>query len=432
MFCLVDANNFYCSVEVAFRPSLKGKPLVVLSNNDGCVIARSNEAKDLGVKMGQPWFECKSLVRRHGLQALSANFALYGDMSNRLMTIASRFAPRMEAYSIECFLDLSGVGGCLTTRCRALREQLLQWLGLPCCAGLGPTKTLAKLANHVAKSAERKPGSFPQQYAQVCNLEELAAHELRDIFRILPVSEVWGVGPRTAAKLKTAGVHTVDDFLQRDASWVRQHFSVVLERTLLELQGVPCFELEEGRAQRDQIMVSRSFGAPLSREGDIAEAVVSFTSRAAEKLRGQGSLAGTVLVSIQNSPFKQPDLHYSASTAVHLPEPSADSSRLAHAALTGLRRIFRPGLLYTKAGVLLVDLCAHNQVQPQLELLAGKGESRDKDELMAVLDAVNSRFGRGTLVLAGSGHQHSAWAMQQRNRSPRYTCLWDELPVAKA
>lgn len=217
MFALIDGNNFYVSCERVFRPSLNGQPVVVLSNNDGCAIARSNEAKALGVKMGQPWFQCRELERDAGLIALSANFALYGDMSQRLMTILAGFAPKQEIYSIdECFLDLSGLRGDLVERGRAMREQVLQWIGIPCGVGLGPTKTLAKLANHIAKTAERKPGNYPAEFAQVCHLGALGGGQREALFAATEVGEVWGIGRRIGAQLQAAGVHGVLDLVRLD------------------------------------------------------------------------------------------------------------------------------------------------------------------------------------------------------------------------
>ena len=236
MFALVDGNNFFVSCERVFRPSLDGRPVIVLSSNDGCAIARSNEAKDLGIKMGAPWFEIRHLEESHGLVALSANFALYGDMSDRVMGIAAGLGPGQEVYSIdECFIDLNGVQGDMKLRSKRIRQRILKWTGIPCGIGIGPTKTLAKLANHIAKTAERKPGSYPAELAQVCDLSTVQEAQLSAMMAATPVTEVWGVGRKISAQLTAAGIHTVLDLARMHPSTVRRGWSVVLERTVREL-----------------------------------------------------------------------------------------------------------------------------------------------------------------------------------------------------
>jgi DNA polymerase V len=442
MLALVDGNNFYVSCERVFRPSLVGKPVVVLSNNDGCAIARSNEAKALGIGMGQPWFECKHLEQEKGLVALSANFALYGDMSDRMMTVAASYAPRQEVYSIdESFLDFSGVPGDLSARCRSMREQILSWVGIPCCVGLGPTKTLAKLANHIAKTAERKPGSYPAALAQVCNLGAMSAEQRDAIFAATAVGEVWGVGRRIGAKLQAAGVSTVLDLVRVDAATIRRHFSVVLEKTVRELQGVPCIEVDDAPAPKQQIMCSRSFGQAITRGRDLAEAVTEFASRAAVKLRKQGDAAGAVHVFIRTSPFRADDPQYANSVTVPLVRPSADTALLVSSAIRGLRSIYRRGYRYAKAGVMLVDLQPQNIAQGSFDFEdpvhpagAAGVATRDRTKLMTAFDEVNRRFGRGAIALAGAGATKDvkAWAMRQDRKTPGYTTSWTEMPVARA
>ena len=253
MYGLVDGNNFYVSAERVFRPALVGVPVIVLSNNDGCAVSRSNEAKALGVKMGQPWFQCRDLERTAGLVGLSSNYALYGDMSNRMMTIAAEFAPRQEIYSIdESFLDFDGVQGDLVAIGRALRAKVLRHTGIPTCAGFGPTKTLAKLANHIAKSAERKPGSYPAIYAQVFSFGAISPAERQAAFETTAIDEVWGIGPRISAKLMAGGIHTIADLLTVDIATLRRQHSVVLERTVRELHGVRTLDLDDVSAPRQQ------------------------------------------------------------------------------------------------------------------------------------------------------------------------------------
>ena len=292
MYALVDGNNFYVSCERAFRPDLIGRPVVVLSNNDGCAIARSNEAKALGIAMGAPWFKIKHLVESDELVALSANFALYGDLSDRMMSLAAGLGPVQEIYSIdESFIDLTGVRGNLVERCFKVRSRILQWVGIPCCIGIAPTKTLAKLANHVAKTAERKPGIYPNKLMQVCNFAELTQAEFEAVLAATPVNEIWGVGRRIAAQLNDGGVQTALDLSKLDTVTIRGKWSVVLERTVRELQGTPCIDLEDAPAAKKEIACTRSFGQPVTELSDLNEAVTHFASRAAEKLRKQGSTA---------------------------------------------------------------------------------------------------------------------------------------------
>ena len=268
MYALVDGNNFYVSCERVFRPSLEGLPVVVLSNNDGCAVARSNEAKALGIKMGAPWFQIRHFAESHGLVALSANFALYGDLSDRMMSLAAGLGPSQEIYSIdESFIGLDGVRGDLVERSHKIRSRILQWVGIPCGIGIGKTKTLAKLANHIAKTAERKPGSYgdlSEHLAQVCNLAALNPSELESVLAATEVNEVWGVGPRISKQLREGGINTVLDLTRLDAAMVRSRWSVVLERTVRELQGTPCIGFEEAPPPKQQIACTRSFGHPIT------------------------------------------------------------------------------------------------------------------------------------------------------------------------
>ncbi|MFO1339065.1 MAG: Y-family DNA polymerase [Burkholderiaceae bacterium] len=355
MFALVDVNNMYVSCERVFRPSLVGRPVVVLSNNDGCAIARSNEAKDLGVRMAQPWFQVRHLQREAGLVALSANYELYGDMSSRMMALAGKYAPRQEVYSIdECFLDFDGVRDDLVATGRALRARVLQWTGLPTSVGFGPTKTLAKLANHVAKTADRQPGSYPAVWAQVCHLGGLTPGEREQLMRATEVGNVWGVGRKINARLGEMGVRTVWDLLQADAQALRGHFGVVMEKTLLELRGTPCLGVDDAPSANQQIMCSRSFGAPVTEVPVLVELVSQFASRVAEKARQQGSLAGAVHVFVSTSPFRRQDRQHSPSGTLPLGPPTADTRRIAAAAVRLVQGLARPGYHYVKAGVMLV------------------------------------------------------------------------------
>jgi DNA polymerase V len=448
LFALVDVNNMYCSVERVFDPRLEGRPLVVLSSNDGACIARSNEAKDLGVQMAQPWFQVRHLQKTHGLIALSANFELYSDMSARMMAIASRYSPNVVPYSIdEAFIDFHGIHGDLTAQSRHLRTTVLQELGLPTSVGIAPTKTLAKLANHIAKTCDRKPGHYPQalshRLAQVCNTTDLTATELEALMSATDVGDVWGVGRKIAAKLHAGGVRTVLDLMRADMATLRRQFSVVFEKTVLELRGTPCMEVEEAPAAKQQILVSRSFGKPVTQVDGIVEAVSEFASRASEKLRLQGSVAGALQVFIRTSPFREGDRQHSPSMTVPM-RPTADSRKIVQAACDAARSMFRPGFNYAKAGVMLMDLREAQAIGDQGELdLGGSdgGESApepDRPALMAAMDELNRRFGRGAVRVGSTASALAAdsggasWSVRQDRRTPRYTTRWEELPVVRA
>jgi len=438
MLALVDVNNMYVSCERVFKPRLAGRPVVVLSNNDGACIARSNEAKDLGITMAQPWFQVRHLQRSAGLIALSANFELYGDMSGRMMTLAAEYAPRQEIYSIdECFLDFDGVRGDLVEIGRDLRATVLRCTGLPTSVGLAPTKTLAKLANHVAKTAERKPGSYPSGLAQVCHLGRMSRHALDEVMRATPVGDVWGIGRQMSARLNEGGVHTVFDLLSADVATLRRQFSVVLEKTLLELRGTPCLEVDDAPAPNQQILCSRSFGEPVTELPALCEMISQFASRVAEKLRHQHSLAASVQVFISTSPYRRHDRQYSPRATTPLIRPSADTRVLIAAALRALAAIYRPGFNYVKAGVLLVDLRQPGSTQGELGLFAEEAEVEPepvRPSLMSAVDALNQRFGRNAVAVASAVRQaRTARHDSKRERmSPRYTTRLDELPRARA
>lgn len=434
MYALIDGNNFYVSCERVFRPDLRGRPVVVLSNNDGCAISRSNEAKALGVRMGAPWYQLRSLVQSHGLVALSANFALYGDMSDRMMSLLATLGAQQEVYSIdECFVDLAGVGGDLTQRGHRMREQLLQWVGIPSGVGIGPTKTLAKLANHIAKTTAHQPGRYPAQLAQVCNLSALSPAALQAVLAATRVSEIWGVGRRLGAQLETCGIHNALDLAQLDPTTVRRRWSVVLERTVRELQGVPCIALEGGGSGKQQIAVTRSFGQPVTALPDLEEAVTVFASRAAEKLRRQHGAAAQVMTYIRTSPFRQTP-QYSRASMMPLQRPSSETGAIVRAALAGLRTAYRPGFSYAKAGVFLLDLQTGAVQQGELGFDDRELPNPHGARLSDVLDRLNQRYGQDTVFVAsaGLGGLQRVWSMKQEHRSPRYTTCWEELPVARA
>lgn len=429
MFALVDVNNMYVSCERVFRPALIGRPVVVLSNNDGACIARSNEAKDLGVKMAQPWFQVRHLERQAGLIALSANFELYGDMSSRMMSLVGQYAPRQEVYSIdESFLDFEGMPGDLTVVGREMRARVLQWTGLPTSVGFGPTKTLAKLANHIAKMADRKPGSYDQHHAQVCSLAALPAAELQRVFAATEVGNVWGVGRRMTTRLNEGGIRTVQDLVQADVATLRKQFSVVLEKTVLELRGTPCMEIDHEPAAQQQMMCSRSFGTPVTELAGLVEVVSQFATRVAEKARQQAATARAVHVFIATSPYRQNDRQHSPSVTVPLVRPSADTRVIVGTAVRAVQGLYRSGHNYAKAGVMLVDLQPEGQQQGELDLFAAADAPSDRPRadparLMGAMDLLNRRFGRGAVSVASAAHQsrNGDHAGKQERRSPRYT-----------
>ena len=418
---LVDCNNFYVSCERVFNPALNGKPVVVLSNNDGCAVARSNEVKALGVKMGQPWFQMRDLARQHGIIALSSNYALYASMSNRVMRILSDFSPDQEVYSIdECFLDLSGFRRRhLIDYGQQIRQRVRQWTGLPVCVGIGSTKTLAKLANHIAKKNPPFNG--------VCDLNAMPEAIRRDWFMRIEVGEVWGVGRKLTEKLNRLGIRTVQDLRDACPSTIRERFSVVLERTVRELNGEACLVLEDVSATKQQIMSSRSFGSYVTRLEELQEAVSLYMSRAAEKLRRQQSVAGAVFVYIRTNPHREGKPQYCNGMTIPLPQATDDTMQLVRVALWGLKRIYRPGYEYQKAGVTLSEIVSSNAVQQDLFGTASATTSRR----MAAVDAVNQKMGRHTLRLASEG-TGQAWRMKQGNKSPAYTSDWQQLLVAAA
>jgi DNA polymerase V len=436
MYALVDGNNFYVSCERVFRPSLNGRAVIVLSNNDGCAIARSNEAKEMGIKMGAPWFQIRHLEHEAGLVGLSANFTLYGDMSDRMMTLAAGLGPTQEIYSIdESFVGLHGVRGDLVARAFKIRSRILQWTGIPTCIGIAPTKTLAKLANHISKTAERKPGSYPAELAQVCNLAALPAQDLDQVLQATAVGEVWGVGRRIAKQLQEGGIHTVLDLARMDPATIRRRWSVTLERTVRELQGQPCIELDDVPGPKQQIACTRSFGQPVTDLASLLEAVSEFAGRAAQKLRKQQSLATKLMVFMHTSPHRSgPQL--SRSVVVPLRKPTDDTLALAQAASEGMRSMYLPGYLFIKAGVILVDIQSADLQQGVLDLDDAQPAEpkRDRSRLMIAMDAINGRFGKGTVESAATGRTGQArlWEMKQERKTPQYTTRLEDVPVARA
>lgn len=415
---LVDVNNFYVSCERVFDWRLIGKPVVVLSNNDGCVVARSNEVKVLGVKMGVPWFQIRDLAEQHGIIALSSNYTLYGDMSRRVMTILADMAPRQEVYSIdECFLDLTSIAARIELA-QTIRQRTQQWVGLPVCVGMGATKTLAKLANHAAKKG--LAGTVG-----VCDFNSLQVEQVGQLLASLDVGEVWGVGGRLKARLVDMGITTVRGLRDADTATIRDRFGVVMERTVRELRGESCLPLESLAPPKQQIMCSRSFGQEVTELAELRESILSYVARAAEKLRRQKSLTSSVMVFAHTNPHKDvPQL--SRRIVVPLPHPTDDTLLLGRAASAGLARIYRPGYRYKKTGTMLMELTP--KAQRQVTLFEDTKAIARSSELNAVMDRINARYGRCTVAAAGAGLE-KRWSLRAENRSPPYTTSWAQLPT---
>ncbi|MBY5256869.1 Y-family DNA polymerase [Citrobacter amalonaticus] len=418
MFALVDVNSFYASCETVFRPDLKGKPVVVLSNNDGCVIARSAEAKLLGVKMGDPYFKQKELFRRCGVVCFSSNYELYADMSNRVMTTLEEMSPRCEIYSIdEAFCDLTGVRNCrvLEDFGRELQDAVYRNTRLAVGVGIGQTKTLAKLANHAAKRWQRQTGGV----VDLSNVDRQ-----RKLMAALPVDETWGVGRRITKKLDAMGIKTVLDLADTDIRFIRKHFNVVLERTVRELRGEPCLELEEFAPVKQEIVCSRSFGERVTDYDAMRQAICSYASRAAEKLRGEHQYCRFISAFVKTSPFALNEPYYGNSASVKLLTPTQDSRDIIAAATRCLDAIWKDGHRYQKAGVMLGDF--FSQGVAQLNLFDDNAPRAGSEKLMEVLDQLNAKGGGGTLYFAGQGIQQQ-WAMKREMLSPRYTTRFSDL-----
>lgn len=417
---LVDCNNFYASCERVFNLKLEGKPIGILSNNDGCVIARSNEIKPL-VAMGMPAYQISPEIRKQ-ITLLSSNYELYGDMSRRVFTTLRDHTADLEIYSIdEVFIHLEGFGN-VVEYCKRLRGIVKRDTGIPVSIGLSSTRTLAKIANHVAK---KNP-----DYEGVCYLHPAEANSEK-LLKKLPVSEVWGVGRRLAAKLLALGIATAWDLREADLKRIRKHFSVVLERTVLELQGTPCIELDDLETPKKNIMTSRSFGQVTGHYPDLQEAVRVHASKGAEKLRKQKSVAHAVLVFLNTNRFRSDLVQYNPSLVLQLPYPTSDTRVIVATAQNALQRIYREGFLFHKIGVMMLDLTDKDNEQFDLFNAPQSSEEKQRAErLMTTIDRINAKMGKGTLHLGGI-RPFAAWQLKREFLSQRYTTRWDELPTVK-
>lgn len=417
LFALIDCNNFYASCERVFDPKLKTVPIIVLSNNDGCVIARSNEAKKLGIQMGEPFFKCRPIVEKNSVKVFSSNFALYGDMSRRVMTVLEQFSPDLEVYSIdEAFLRLDGLPIVPEEYGRVMKTTVYQWTGIPVSIGIAPTKTLAKAANRIAKKNPKLGGVM--DFSSKPSPDEYLA--------MIDIEDVWGVGRQYAKMLRARGIVNALKLKNTDLKWVRKHMTVVGERMVMELCGTSCMPLEDAPPPKKSIICSRTFGKKVTQKNDLDEALASFAARACEKLRRQHSVAGKIEIFVKTSAFGG-DYHSDSAIAT-LPHTN-DTRPFVRAMRKMLDEIFGRGLAYKKAGVMLLDIQSENMAQE--DLFAPSTPATLNPALMRAMDKINTDWGSGTVTLAAEGLR-KAWRMRQENISKQYTTRWGELASAIA
>ncbi|EKC7685936.1 Y-family DNA polymerase [Salmonella enterica] len=421
MYALADVNSFYASCEKVFRPDLRNKPVVVLSNNDGCVIARSPEAKRLGIKMGGPWFQLKMTQFPEPVITFSSNYELYASMSNRVMSHLEELAPRVEQYSIdEMFLDVSGIDSCIDFEDfgRQLREHVRNGTGLTIGVGMGPTKTLAKSAQWASKE-------WPQ-FGGVLALTTGNPRRTEKLLSLQPVEEIWGVGRRISRKLSTMGITTALQLARANPAFIRKNFNVVLERTVRELNGVSCISLEEAPSPKQQIICSRSFGERVTTYEALRQAICQHAERAAEKLRGERQFCRHIAVFVKTSPFAVNEAYYGNVASEKLLLPTRDTRDIISAAVKALDSIWLDGHRYAKAGVMLNDFTPSGV--SQLNLFDEDQPRAQSEELMKVLDRIN-HSGKGKIWFAGRGIAPE-WQMKRDMLSPAYTTRWSDIPVA--
>ena len=417
IFALVDCNNFYASCERVFNPKLEGKPIVVLSNNDGCVVARSNEAKALGIPMGAPYFKYKQLINRNKVYVFSSNYTFYGDMSARVMTSLKSLVSDIEIYSIdEAFLDISSFYYCdLEETAQEIRRLIKQWTGIPVSIGIGPTKTLAKVANRQAK-----------KYT-VSNVFDIRDQSIREeILRDLPLEEIWGISTRWGRRLRRIGIDTAYDLTQANARHVRKTISIVGERILHELNGTSCIGIEEIKNKKN-IISSKSFGRKVMMVGELEEAVSNYVARACEKLRAQGSRAQGLYVFLRTSPFVDPEKRYSNGMSTFFTIPTSNTSKIVKEAKYLTQKLFVYGYEYQKIGVMLLDITGAENEQYSFYEYENYDQS---DRVMEVLDGINSKYGSSTLTLGAQGIKKD-WKMKSEQKSAAYTTNMLQIPTVK-
>ncbi len=413
VFALADCNNFYASCERVFNPKLEGKPIVVLSNNDGCVIARSNEAKALGIKMGAPAFEIAELIEKNKVNVFSSNFILYGDFSQRVMNTLIQFAKDIEIYSIdEAFLDLSGIHEDQTSYCKNIRNTIKQWTGIPVSIGIAPSKTLAKIANHIAK---KNP-----EYEGVLDLSNIDIVD--DLLKKVPIEDVWGVGRQYSKMLRYYNILTAYDLKNADDKWLRQQTNVTAQRTIFELRGISCMPLEKIIPDRKGICTSRSYSKALRSFSDIQQATANYAARCSEKLRKQNSIARIITVFVMTNRFANTPKYVNGKT-LQMPVATNNSSEIIHYATIALQEIYKEGYSYKKSGVILSDFVPEGSYQ---QSLWDNIDRKRLSILMKTLDQINNKMGIDTIKIAAQGTQ-KRWKMRQEKLSPNYTSRWDEL-----
>ena len=412
-FALVDCNNFYASCEKIFNPKLIGKPIVVLSNNDGCIITRSAEAKNLGIKMGEPYFKAKKIIQQNNVKVFSSNYALYGDISQRVMEILSSFSPDIEIYSIdEAFLGFDGFKNYeLNTYCKHMREKIKKWVGIPVSIGLSETKTLAKIANHLAKK------NF--NYEGVCILKSKLS--IDKALKETEINDVWGIGRKLSIFLKKYNIRTAKDFTLLDRQWIRNNMGVVGEKIYFELKGISCLDLELIPNNKKSCCVSRSFSKPIENLNDLEESISNYGTRVSEKIREQKLAAQSMSVFVLTNYFNKRERQYSNSIRLQLSFPTNDSIKIVKRALEGLRQIYRNGYRYKKAGIILYELNKVSEIKGLLDI-----DREQSDSIMKTIDKINYRYGNSGIKLASEGIKKK-WLMRREKVSPRYTTCFEEL-----
>ena len=418
VFALVDCNNFFASCERVFRPDLWGKPIVVLSNNDGNIIARSDESKALGIKMAEPYFKTKDFLKKNGVEVFSSNYTLYGDMSHRVMSVLKYLEPDVEIYSIdEAFISLpAGKEFNFTDHGQHIKAVVQRWTGIPVSIGFAHTKTLAKIANRIAKKNSHHEGVF----------DLTTCGDIDSILSQIKVKDIWGIGRQYTKKLNNHGIFTARELKYSNDKWIRKHLTIMGLRTVWELRGKPCIPIEDAPAPKKGIITSKSFGHPVTSLEELKEAVATYVSRAAEKLRSQYSIANSLHVFLSTNRFKPDTPQYSNSLLMVLPEPTASTPILIKHSLNNLEKIYRSGFEYKKAGVMLAEIMPEAYRQGNLF-----SQNNDDRKLMDALDGINAKWGRSTVQYAATGFK-KAWMFKREQLSKAYTTQWDQLPVVKA
>lgn len=418
MFAVADCNSFYASCEKVFRPDLRDRPVVVLSNNDGCVIAATRDAKKLGLRMGVPYFQAQELCARHGVAVFSSNYTLYGDLSRRVMAVLRQYAADIEIYSIdEAFLLLPEMTKPETEAYGdALVQRVQRWTGLPICVGVGPTKTLAKAANRTAKN----------NGLHTCKIETDA--DINAALHNFPLEDIWGISSRLMRRLASVGVTTALALKNMSPRLARKTYSIHLEATVRELNGEPCIALAPEPQNKKQIHVSRSFGHLVTKQTELEQAVATYAARVGEKLRRQGSFANSIYVWVATNPFREQDPQYANSIAAPLMPATADTGELIHAATECLRALYRTGYNYKRAGVMALELSDAQKTLAQGNLFFARADREKQRALMKTVDNINQKYSAGTLVYGAMGLGKEEWRMQRRLMSPCYTTQWNQLP----